>query len=168
MGKVLEPLLETMDFRPFGGAAGALADWAEDRLSGIETASPQRFEEIAEALAGVELDEESERQFEHLLGDEAALKSVATYWGLEKLSLTKRETVVAISILAGFTSFLLLIVGLVAAPALTGIITGSVGGGAAAAKTVHGLLIKYSPEAQAKLDTMKPKDPAVGDGQPET
>ncbi|WP_104056302.1 MULTISPECIES: hypothetical protein [unclassified Arthrobacter] len=159
LSAMLRPLLETPEYKKFGPAAVELSQWAAERLSGAETASPERFAEIANRFDGVELDKESEQQLEQLAEDEGALRAFLASWGIEKFLPKTRANIMTARALMGYAAFLLLVVGLLGNPVLTGIILTSLGGAWKVQKETGVFLIKYSPEARSQIDSMGPTDP---------
>ena len=161
LSAMLRPLLETPEYKKFGPAAVELSQWAVERLSGAETASPERFAEIAGRFDGVELDKESEQQLEQLAEDEGALRAFLASWGIEKLLPKTRANIMTTRALMGYAAFLLLVVGLLGNPVLTGIILTSLGGAWKVQKETGVFLIKYSPEARSQIDSMGPTNPGA-------
>ena len=160
MSQVFRPLLETPEYRQLGEAGEDLAEWVEERFSGAETASPERFEEIAGRLETVELDEESEQQLECMAQDETALQAGARFLGIQRYVPQTLGGVLALSAAVSIAVSIMLILGMVYAPAQTEIIVENVGKGLAAGGGTYMLAIRFSPRARAQLDAMKRTDPA--------
>lgn len=163
MSQVFRPWLGTPAYRPLGDAGEDLAQWVIGLLSGSATASPERFAEIADRLESVELDEESAQRLSQMAEDEPAVQAGLKSLGIQRFVPQTLGGLLAVSAALGISVSLLMIVGLIWAPALMAIIGTSVGTGAGVGVAVFKGGITFSPGARAQLDAMKPTDPGAED-----
>lgn len=159
LSSVFRPLLDAPSYRPLGDAGQDLAQWVAGRLTGSAAATPERFEEIAGSLESIELDEESAQRLARMAEDEPTVQAGLKWLGLQRFTPQSLNGLLALSAALGISVSILMVIGLIWAPLLTAIITGSIGTGTTVGVAAFKGGIIFSPGARAQLDAMKPTHP---------